>query len=453
MMNYWPSILLVITCIIILFVKGKKEGAFAAFLIYLTFHFSYTFSIVLLGASRGEYLQNRELHSHLHGIIGGAFLLFLLLYIILRNQNTLILKLKFEIWNKLTKIIAVLLLLLWLSFAIQQFNEQQINILAFKNIISISLVFIFSFIFAMLIENKKILYKNSIIIYGILIAIFSIAWALFEIQSNYAWARTSLENGREVIRANSIFYNPNVMGVWFAILGVWGLFLISKKRVILGGHMLLLLSATGLLLSGSRSSLILILIVILSNAAVLVLARQSIRTTLIASLSFVGQLGVLCALPFLKGGMIIGASFQNSLQELAFRFIELPYILFLYVSGANMDDKYAAIMSINGRLQSGSSDNAYYTMITDSGVIGLLMFCCMSAYIFSLIVKAMISKPGINEIYAFSIFLTIIASGFMLRSFQVFPVWGIITVVLSLILSQIAQNKNNQKSSMINTYS
>ncbi len=108
-----------------------------------------------------------------------------------------------------------------------------------------------------------------------------------------------------------------------------------------------------------------------------------------------------------------------------------------------MDGTYATSkISLDGRLLSGyGSDNAYLTILTDAAVIGLLIFFCLGVYILSLIVKTIISKPGINEIYCFSIFLTIVASGFMLRSF---PVWGMITVVLSLILSQIAQNQHSK---------
>jgi hypothetical protein len=195
------------------------------------------------------------------------------------------------------------------------------------------------------------------------------------------------------------------------------------------------------------------MIVIAFNAPILFLTKQSIGTTLIGSLSFLGQFGILCTLPFLN--IISDVSFQKSLQELALRFIELPYILFLYLSGSKMDDIYApAKTSIEGRLLSGyGTDNAYSSILIDTGVIGLLIFCCLGVYILSLIVKTIISKPGINEIYCFSIFLTIVASGFILRSFQVFPVWGMITVALSLILSQIAQNQRSKNEFNDNIYS
>lgn len=445
---YLPCLFLQLFCIVLMFFRRDIYFSLGIFIFFLTTYYAFPFLVFLSGGGQREYMLARNLDSSLYALSGACFIAIFILLVIWQNRVELKEAMSLPFWSKIVIWFSIGLCFFWGSFFLKHPVWDNPDFLALKDTISMTLLLVFATVFSILLSSSKGPTIKVAFVFVGLVSLVILALAVYEISHDFTWARTSVGNGREVVRANSVFFNPNVMGIWFAFLGIWGLHLMPNKNQRVRAQTLLLLSVLGIFLSGARSALILVVLAIGANLFIQIITRQPVRDKWLGSWSYFGWLGLVCIAPFSTKYFGFSGFFQAASEELAIRFIQLPNVLLRYVFGLNNDGEdvayLAARQSIDGRLSLGGgsgSDNAYIAIAFDIGLFGFAVWCVLFCYIGYLVVMSLIRNPSTNNSTIGAIFLVIIASGFFLRTFQVFPVWGMISLMLSVVLAQLARRQ------------
>lgn len=320
--------------------------------------------------------------------------------------------------------------------------------------------------------------KEAIVFLGALSAVM-IVGGFYEIVSGMVWAGTYYPFGFSY-RASGTLFNPNVLGFWCALLVLVVAFMfhrgwIAKLTVL--GFMLLLVAA--LILASSRSGFVLSIINLLAISFFMMRDRKSIRLSAIISLwpllSFLFAFGFYTAV--IEGVSPSRHALVNTLFANLQRFLQLPadvfwiFVMKIYLplvkiylplvknpalmdffsflptpesvqlaaetheAGRQLVDAGHFTESITGRtLLDYTSDNSLMSIYAVGGKLALGIWLGLWSVFAWLGAVKRRKAPGIRSAYALAGLVFCFASGFFLRTPQLFPVWIFLSLVLGACL-------------------
>lgn len=281
---------------------------------------------------------------------------------------------------------------------------------------------------------------------GLVIALFFIsALGIFEIYNLRTWATFIDSQNNQIFRASSLFFNPNLLGLWSSIMYLFFSYNISKqannKFWSFSG---LLIAALAIYLSGSRSYFFILLLI---NVIALLLFRNrsQLLSTIILPFTIIST--------WLLSLLFNQHAFFHNMRLLGERFLFLPIHISRFVSDSafgikklNQESKSTfpsdVLTSIEGRTGVGElNDGGWLLLFYDIGYAGCLVIGILYIYIFGKVMKIHFDSPNVDSVYSIMILLFIALVGCTNR-IQMFPVFIYVAV---LLIYPILLIKNTRK--------
>lgn len=263
--------------------------------------------------------------------------------------------------------------------------------------------------------------------------------ASYELYSLRSWASFGDSSGAIIYRASSLLFNPNLYGMWCALLALGFAFLFHQGS---GTRWILLMAMTiafaGIYLSGSRSAGFLLLIIFFAIALLMKDQDPWERWTPIMSMLIVFLIiGI--------GSRWIGSAFSeqhanwHAIALLGERFASYPMQLAGYLlnhfhlpslPAPSLPVPPEVTVSIEGRFEGGMRDSGWLVLYDDTGWLGLIAVAWLWGMFWVWGVRAYLSMRDLTSVYALAVLILTIAIGAVMR-FQAFPTGLFVALVLA----------------------
>ncbi len=326
--------------------------------------------------------------------------------------------------------------------------------------------------------------KDWLIALGVL-GVLMIGIGFYEIVTGVIWAGTYYSSGFSY-RTSGTLFNPNVLGFWCALVAalislVFHLQWISRRATF--GCMMAVICL--LVLSSSRSGLMLSIVNLAVVSSILFLSRKLVQKNMFDQVWPFGAF----VLAFAVSALVIESSSPstylavNTLYANLQRFLQLPadmfWILMIKVifpvmqkiepflasflewlpqntlsekvmnslpavfgdlsksieTAASTHESRKIMESISGRVSSQyTSDNSFVSIYAIGGPVSLAFWLCQWGILFWIGIKKSITSPGVLSAHALGALVLCFASGFFLRTPQLFPTWIFLAMVLGACL-------------------
>jgi hypothetical protein len=256
--------------------------------------------------------------------------------------------------------------------------------------------------------------------------------ALYELASLKTWATFLNSNGDIVYRASSIFFNPNVYGIWSVIVAL--LFSYSFQTGLYSktiSSIVIVQSSMSLFMSGSRSALLL-LIMALILIGVMSVKNDFKHRWLPLLLVFLSTFGISAIVKFFQFNITFQLVGMNVISILADRIILAPVYIISYIFDEGIPEEVT--ISIEGRTNGSLTDSSWLTLLNDAGGLGVILFLSFLSFLIYKSLKSYYVKLDTISTYGVVFLLMFLLMGAVIR-FQVFPVWLFFSVPLACFLS------------------
>jgi hypothetical protein len=256
--------------------------------------------------------------------------------------------------------------------------------------------------------------------------------ALYELASLKTWATFLNSNGDIVYRASSIFFNPNVYGIWSVIVAL--LFSYSFQTGLYSktiSSIVIVQSSMSLFMSGSRSALLL-LIMALILIGVMSVKNDFKHRWLPLLLVFLSTFGISAIVKFFQFNITFQLVGMNVISILADRIILAPVYIISYIFDEGIPEEVT--ISIEGRTNGSLTDSSWLTLLNDAGGLGVILFLSFLSFLIYKSLKSYYVKLDTISTYGVVFLLMFLLMGAVMR-FQVFPVWLFFSVPLACFLS------------------
>lgn len=430
--------------------KRRSAASLAwAFFIYGSLHYAYAILPIFLGTYNPVVVMSQWHSSPPKGptLAGAAFVLFILI-LLLQRYGKFILK---SVLNRKLRPVVILFSIWLLAVGFTWLRGLSggggyPSAVSIKGCVSTMMMLFIAFGLAAALTSERDLpifrhglsqFRQSILTLTVVMVVV----ALFELLTEQAWASFRLSDQTIVLRASALLFNPNVLGVWFAFIAMMGSFSFHAKRgwdkysaaLLIGGSL-------GIFLSGSRSSLLLAMAMLSITGILLLYCRVGFRAAGTPFLIFfTGMVGLAAAVKVLEQVVQRSHAAIGLLARLADRFIEMPLAVasHLGVMGAEFRMQKTIIAAstmeaIEGRFSSNLADNAYLAMIEDAGWVAGATLVALWLTLIWLGLRAFKIRPNVEGAYALSLLLGSMMVGMFMRAYQVFPVWGLISLSFAI---------------------
>lgn len=314
-------------------------------------------------------------------------------------------------------------------------NYRQSDWLQLKNVVSIQallyllLVGYFSSIFSNTVNVTRV-YKLGVAELFVFFVIDLIA--VYEVLSLKAWASFQESSGDVIYRASSVFFNPNLLGLWASFVYLWcgyGVYAYkSHRKTMLWG---MVLSSIALYMSGSRSSAYMLFVVLLIPTLSLSgRARWMILWIFPATILTIYSIGKLLSLQFAFYGeswsqlTLLGERFLTAPLYLV-NYLLLKLGLMPYIYGVPIEVSTA----IEGRLSGDGSDGGWILLYQDAGWLGVAAMVWGCSMLIFMGIRTHLVRRGPESAYSLAILVLCLLTGLVMR-FQVFPVWMFLSLLL-----------------------
>lgn len=302
--------------------------------------------------------------------------------------------------------------------------------LQIKNFVSIEAMLAFTLLGLLGIDWGRVAIQKRHFLALISILILTDAIAIYEVSNHQAWSVFSQSTGEKVFRASSLLFNPNLLGLWAALIYLGLSHYIQARKenrnVALFG---MVLTSITLYLSGSRSALF-ILLVALTIPLFVTKANTKWHpiTVLLSSILLIYE-----ASEFINPG--------SSLALLGTRFSDTPIYAIQYMlmkasslhafdslPGLNASIEASTSIpievstSIEGRFSGSKRDSGWLVLFQDTGWLGVSAMSLLGAIFFTTGIRTVIAERSANAAYALATLVFIVLIGFTLRV-QIFPTW------------------------------
>lgn len=266
------------------------------------------------------------------------------------------------------------------------------------------------------------------------LSLLALLVGFYEVFSLRAWANFQNSSGELIYRASSLLYNPNLFGIWGAIVTLSFAFAIHQG---IGNRLNFLLwlviSSAGVLLSGSRSAIFLLLIG-LWIAALLGGQMKSWRRWQPLVLVVLTFLGISAVAKLLE--RVAGANQQgwHAIKLLVDRAWSAPLLLAKYLLFSAQAVPAEVAVAIEGRFSGGTKDSGLWVLYDDTGWLGVGSFVLLGLVFFVCGIRAYLVRRDVASSYALAILIFCTGVGVVMR-YQVFPVWLFVGVILAPCLA------------------
>lgn len=309
-----------------------------------------------------------------------------------------------------------------------------VNFSVLKNICALMSLFVLMFLLA---QNPYDVSRNfnCIAICTLLLLLTVMLFvASYELYSLRAWAWFGDSNGERIYRSSSLLFNPNLYGMWCAILVIGFAYLFHQGNAPAWISLLgMSLSFAGIYLSGSRSAGFLVLFLLIGIAMLIRTRHLAIRWAPIALM-----LLIFCIIGL--GAEWASQSFPgqqknwHAIALLGYRFVSYPWQLVSY--GLNHFSLPSGVVpehvsiSIEGRFISEARDSGWLVLYDDTGWVGAISVAVLWCVFCYWGIRAYLREPGLISIYALAFLFFSIGVGVVMR-FQTFPLAIFIAIILA----------------------
>lgn len=424
-MYFQSGIINVFLAILIIYLIWNKSAndLIIGLFYYCTFHFCY--SAIVFNSS----IDLINIHSGSNDMIikitGVVFVLFIFLQLVVQSYR--------DIFNEpsINLYFGVVIGLVFIGFIIDFQSKTRLQIQNFLSIEAMLLLILLIYTRLKQASPKLRTKLGQLWILNVIIAV-ALVIAFYEVFFQHAWSWYSY-NGHALFRASSFLFNPNLFGMWCALVALVLSYLfhrddgyLSKKPIIWG---LLMISAC-IYLSGSRSFIYLLILMLVFS---LPLIKSKTKIQLITPLAIV--LSTFFTISSVAGLMATHSKIDvrggwQSIEIVGERILYAPLDLAKYGVG-DMDkiDNEIAV-AIDGRFKGDSRDSGILTLYDDVGWLGLIALLWLGLIFLVWACKAYWIKRDIASAYALVMLIFYGAVGVSMR-YQVFPVWIFVAVGLS----------------------
>lgn len=444
--------------------------------IYISLHYSYSV-IAIFGSS--EYLYIRTNTQIGAKVIGLGFLFFLAGLIVITKRKILLSAIQLRPIRPTSRIyfiVIIWIVIVGISWVFDISQGKYPSSLALQDVVSSFIMLNLACIIGVVMpdfysELDNRLKKMLQII--LIMAIVMVALSLYQIIAFKIFAGVTNKDGEYERRACALLLNPNVLGLWCALIAAVTAYAFHTKRCPkVTTSLMLALTALGIFLSGSRSGLLICLFMLGLVSFLQFKFRRWVEITFsfypffifISSLTGMGMF-----IKIFDSLSNLSYKWLHALSVLVDRFANMPeeigtYTVFkltgyiILVSGWLHEHTSYAIFSrthtsaintsknlsetsifinIDGRLNVDIPlpDNGYLAMYHDAGWPGLLAWLILWMVIVWMGVKSFRINPGINSVYALSAICTCLFAAIFIRLFQVYPLWIMVSIALGISLS------------------
>lgn len=449
---YW-SINLFLLAALTAVVARKREIVYflTAIVVYLTFHHAYGVVPIFMSetSSQGESVAKtlRQGHGMLPQLIGMVFLISMMSFAVYRSYKA---KVKLSVLKPIFLLFS--LAFLWMvMFGVvlgADFFIQGVvpSLQALKDFVSTSFMLVFSFVLAIYFYSERNIELERLpwnFLFSLIILVLLIG--IFEILTSQAWAGAGLSVSVRSYRASSVLFNPNVLGIWGALLVVFAAYLnITGRGERWVSYVLTVSGATSIFLGASRSSLALCLLMLLLLPLFLkragIFFSKGIRPLVFFT-------GIFCIITFSASfsAVLVG---QNNVSVLSGRFLSLGQVLSNVVNPHEHTKASpymsGAIRGIDGRLGGETADNGYLAIKEGGGWFPMIVWI---GFFLAAMMKGMRLfwyYPNVSGAFAMISMIGVAALGMIMRAYQVFPVWGFVSLMLSVYFVWFISNSESK---------
>jgi hypothetical protein len=268
--------------------------------------------------------------------------------------------------------------------------------------------------------------------------------AFYEMYSLRAWACFADSSGEIIYRASSLLFNPNLYGIWCAVMALGFSYLLHLN---IGPRALILLAMVmafaGIYLSGSRSagfSLLLLLI----GIALSINAQDGWRRWTPAILMLVVFLIMEVGSGWLGHAFPQNYASWHAIGLLGERFSSFPMQLGSYLLSHLHFPGFPGLpglptfavpaevtISIDGRFEEGMRDSGWLVLYDDTGWFGIIAVLLWLCALFGLWgARTYLRKRNVPSVYALAILIFTVVIGVVMR-FQAFPTGLFVALILA----------------------
>jgi len=419
------------------------------FFIYCAFHYSY--AVPAMFAAAYPTLTAFHYTSNISALIAEAIFLLVWTFFVIKNTKEEILKKSNyrKIFVSWISIYLALFLLYYVSFP-----DEASQMLAVKDSISLLMMLFFAYMLSVLLQGYSIDLGAKELKWIIFASLLVLAIGFHEVFNESSWTRTRLPSGQILARASATMFNPNILGLWGMLLILFGGYLQDQKKALIKYiPLLFLLGTVGLYISGSRTALLLCLVLLMMIGVLKIIVGVKFTRAFRHMVVFVGMFFALCYL-----GSLQTAGPLNPLSE---RFLSMPRAIVNMFIGNDVNPKllksvygrlgyeevdvvdgkvvYGNIRAVRGVHGEGVYDNAYLALMKDN----YMAFVAWLFMLFSFVVAGVSCfwrQRNIEAVYALSALACFMLIGFVIRAYQVFPVWGLSSLMLAVFIVWLSKS-------------
>ncbi len=428
--RFWEVINVVLAVLFIFGVARRDTKATLFFLlVYGSLHFFYAAIPMLTGMPVGEIAK---IHHDGSGVLAKissvAILATAVLVLIFRsisysNKDT-----------KLLGVFTVVLIAIGMGYLV---NLRLDDWMQFRDVVVTSLMLV---LMALLSQNQNRLEwqadRTKVYVVVLMLAAM-LCVAFYEMYSLRAWACFTESSGEIIYRASSLLFNPNLYGMWCAVMAL-GFSYLFHKNIGLRALMLLamVMAFAGIYLSGSRStgfSLLLLLI----GIALSIKTQNGWRRWTPAVLMLVVFLIMEAGSGWLGRAFPENYASWHAIGLLGERFSSFPmqsgsYLLsHLHLPGLPTFAVPAEVsISIDGRFEEGMRDSGWLVLYDDTGWFGIIAVLWLWGLFGLWGARTYLRKRNVSSVYALAILIFSFVIGGVMR-FQAFPTGLFVALMLA----------------------
>jgi len=416
------------------------------FLVYAALHHAYAVPCLLLG----DAIRLRDFHliSTPNVVISGVAFLIVWLAFVFRDVRDYLVD--DSIFTKVYLVcIGILVCTLFVENIYSDLSDFQIHLL--KDSTSLLATLLFAYVISIIIRHVSRPWSVYELRAVSAVSVLVLGIAAYEVLNGFAWASGLYSNGM-LYRASSTMLNPNVLGLWGGLLIFFGGYLFDQNsRLKRYGYGMLLLGVIGIFITGSRSSFVFCAAVLSIASCLQWFVSGKFKHSFQYLITFTGLFFLAC----ISGQYLnlISSGF-SSLQPLSERFLALPELFFsialektLGVDFLANDIDQNSMLSVYGRIGVPISegeeiyDNAYLGLIS-SGLMTFYAWLLMILLFLVAGIKKFLEHKDQQGVYALSSLFGFIIIGLFIRAYQVFPVWGISSLMLAVFIVWVTTDES-----------
>jgi len=295
------------------------------------------------------------------------------------------------------------------------------------------------------------------IVPGLSILSLMVCVSVFEVVSHRSWAGTLETSGALVYRASATLFNPNLLGIWASLVYLGCAFHMfeskkDQKLMMLG----MILASGAIYFTGSRSAILfLMMLLIVAFMVTITVTREKLRWVPLVILPMTVIL-IYASLHWLIIPFVADTVGWHEIELLALRFAATPKYLVYYglmVLGYEVQIPVEIAISMEGRFiggtGAGAGDGGWIALHNDIGWLG--MTAILGLWLLALCrgLISCFSNHYVAHVYALAVLCYCLLIGLVMR-FQIFPVWVLISIVLTpCLLHWVPQDSISTQSKLV----